>query len=283
MSDEAERSIRRGIAEINARIVAGQATVWSDAVLRDSDRSNLAPDQVDVVTLAFATATAGTAAMMIIPVAGRGVFTRAEEIWLNGVAGIPGPAPNERLGMVDTMIYADDVTEVNGSDYSGAQLLFDIVGGAAIDVDCLSLEGSRHRARTHLAEMEFARFYVHNAFLDEGLPGPVVDVLGRGSRVFLNGANGVILGRGTRDSTARRSWSLAADMHDMQAGLMADANGLRNTIAVAVPVLDGAVLDGLVDWASARPSDLVSDAAAETLRRAIQDGGFTLTDTDYAI
>jgi len=273
----------RTVAEINARIGAGSAIVWTTAELLARTRGGGPGLEVDIVSVAFESNISGTAAMVIVPVAGRGVFTRAESIWLNGVPGVPGPAPNERLGVVDTMIYADQKPERGAPEYTGAELLRDLVSGEEIDVDCVALEGSRHTAKARLRDLEFARFYVYNAFLPADLPAAVVGVMGRGSRVLVNGADAVILGSGTRDGAGARSWSLAADMRDMDAGLMGVGAAPRNMIAIPVPVLDAGVLEGLAGWASHQPASEERERAAGQVRRRIADCRFTLTDTDDAL
>jgi uncharacterized protein (DUF39 family) len=284
----------RTVAAINRRVADGGAVVWTAADLAERRRANVAVDDVDIVTVAFASSLSGTAAMLCVPVAGRGVFTRAETIWLNGVRGHPGPAPNERLGVVDTMIMADEEGDEGGAGYDGAALLLDLLKGKEIAVECLAVEGSRHAATVTLSELEFARLYVYNAFLADTPAAPpttpILAALGRGSRVLLNGAQGLIIGGGSRDSGAARALSLAADMKTMDPALMSgldisDRYGTGHMIGVAVPVLDGDVLDGLIQWSTAAPGagDGSRQAAARQVRDMILGGSFSLTDTDAPI
>ncbi len=94
----------RSIAGINDRIARGDCVVAQLSELGRRQMSEVQRETVDIVTMGFASPIRGTGAMLCVLVAGRGVFTRAEEIRLNGVPGVPGPAPNERLGLVDTMV-----------------------------------------------------------------------------------------------------------------------------------------------------------------------------------
>lgn len=286
------------VAAINRRVEDGGAVVWTAAELAERRRANVsvAVDDVDIVTVAFESALSGTAAMLCVPVAGRGVFTRAETIWLNGVPGHPGPAPNERLGVVDTMIMADEERDKEGAGYDGAALLLDILRGNQIDVQCVAVEGTRHTATVTLPDFEFARLYVYNAFLADTPAAapttPILAALGRGSRILLNGAQGLIIGGGSRDNDGARALSLAADMYTMDPALMsgldiADRNGTGHRIGVAVPVLDGDVLDGLIAWSAALPAAGGGPGSREAAARQVKDmilaGSFSLTDTDVSI
>nr|MDO8062344.1 homocysteine biosynthesis protein [Candidatus Freyrarchaeum guaymaensis] len=93
----------RSIDEINEKIRRGEAVVLTAEELKGMVRKGEAVrlEDVDVVTTATCGLMSGTAAILTVPVAERGAFDRAEEAWLNGVPAIPGPCPNERLGMVD--------------------------------------------------------------------------------------------------------------------------------------------------------------------------------------
>ena len=273
----------RSIAGINGRILAGKSMVTQ--ISRLAQLSTEEKDAVDVVTLAFASPIKGTAAMLCVPVAERGVFTRAEEIRLNGVHGVPGPAPNERLGLVDTMVYSASESDTR-QDYCGAQLFYDLLNSKTIDVDCEALEGSQFTARVMLKDLEFARFYGFNAFVEADLPETVWNALGRGSRILLNSANGIILGTGTRDGVGgRRAWSVAADMCAMDPSVMEGIDtqvehGIGNMIAVAIPVQDRAIINDLEAWNASHISNDATMAAGVLLHQRIGAGDFTLTDTD---
>jgi len=284
----------RSVATINRRVADGDAVVWTAAELAERCNAGVpvALDDVDIVTVAFASSLSGTSAMLCVPVTGRGIFTRAETIRLNGVPGQPGPAPNERLGVVDTMIMADEEGDAGGG-YDGAALLLDILRGNEIRIECVAVEGTRHNATITLPDLEFARLYVYNAFLaDMPPPTPILAALGRGSRVLLNGAQGLIVGGGSRDAEDARALSLAADMYTMDPTLMsgldiADRGGTGHMIGVAVPVRDREILDGLIAWSTA--SRAAGDgldsraAAARRVRDMILAGSFSLTDTDVPI
>ena len=95
----------------------------------------------------------GTMAVMMVPVAEKGSFEKADTIWLNGVPAQPGPCPNERLGVVDHVIngtsHADD-------RYGRGHLFRDLVKGKEIDV-FVEAHGRTYENRVTLDEIDFAR------------------------------------------------------------------------------------------------------------------------------
>src|SRR5665811_274906 len=102
------------IEEINEKIARKEAIILTAAELKSMvrDGQKVTVDDVDVVTTGTFGVMSGTMAVMMVPVAGKCSFERADAIWLNGVPAQPGPCPNERLGVVDLVIngtsHADD-------------------------------------------------------------------------------------------------------------------------------------------------------------------------------
>lgn len=264
------------IPEINARIMAGEATVLTAAEL-----GRETADHADVVTIAFQAPLSGSSAMLVVPVAGRGVFTRAAKIWLNGIQGFPGPAPNERLGLVDTLIFADQKSKDAESKYSGSELLADIVEKKEIKVECISVEGDTYESEFTIEQVQFARMYVYNSFLPTSPSGAHFATIRTGSRVLLNKAQGTVIGSGTRSSPERRSLSLTAEMFDMDSSLLrGDGGGVSNSVALAIPVFDGTVLASLIAWSEEHGG---ANDAAEHLKELIQSKEFLLTDSDMEL
>lgn len=271
------------IEDINDRILSGRAVVRSVSELAGEKLGASTNTKVDVVTFAIFSPISSTAAMLCVKVAERGVFTRAEEISLNDVPGLAGPAPNERLGLVDTMVHADTPAKGNPA-YTGADLIHDLLSDRSIQAKCVALEGSRHDSVVKLKDFEFARFYIYNARVGM-LPDGIVASLGRGSRVLINGANGILLGGGTRDGHQGRSWSLAADMRGMNPEDMVSIGPegkrrLGNMITVALPIGDTWVLNEVQAWHAGRETSEAEQNAADDLRSRICAGAFTITDTD---
>ncbi len=281
-------SRRNGLARINERIRAGEAIVRTlEQLCREKPEAVPHPH---VVALAFTTNIARTAVMLCVPVTGRGVFTRAAEITLNGVPGHPGPAPNERLGVVDALVFAQERVPSERSSYDGAALFLDLLRGNTVEVQCRSVEGTMHRNKIDLASLDFARLYVYNAAIPFGKPFPsgLSDALDAGTQVELNGSRGIVVGPGTRHRSTAPALSLAADLHDMDPELMSGSRGDRplHTIALALAVHDVALLADLVAWAESDAHGALlcpsaRDAAAR-LQAAIQRGSFLLTETGAA-
>jgi uncharacterized protein (DUF39 family) len=290
-SVEALRRAARTVAGINERIGAGRAVVATLDELCGAAGKGGSPRDIDVITLAFNAGFAGTAAMLCVPVAGRGVFTRAARISLNGIAGVPGPAPNERLGVVDTLIFAEHRAAGGGSEYDGATLVLDLLRGKPVRVECVSLEGTRHERDVDLSQMEFARLYAYSVAVPS-VPekrGGFLGSIGRGARILLNGADGIVIGGGSRDLADAPALSLAADLNGMDFSLMpkSDDGTPQHTVALAVPVLDASMPAALADWArSAMRREALSRSALEASARLaarIREGQFLLTGSDLPL
>lgn len=252
----------KSLTYINNKILNGQAVVLTGEEFIDEIRKGRTINSldIDVITIACQATISGTAAMLSVPVAERGVFTRAKKIWLNGILGFPGPAPNERLGLVDTLIFADQP----GSDpqvyYDGARLLLDIINRKEIQVECLSVEGDTYRNSFTLDDLEFARIYIYNFFLEpfgaekpSHSPGQYLRMVRVGSKIILNKASGIVIGCGTHSTPERKALSLAADMFEMDPKLMAGLGNrtgisITNTLALGVPVTNKSMLDKLVTY-----------------------------------
>lgn len=275
----------KDIALINARIEAGQAKVVTAAELG----RNTSQD-VDVVTIAYQAPISGSSAMLVVPVAERGVFTRAEKIWLNGIQGFPGPAPNERLGLVDTLVFADQESKDPESTFSGSDLLLELIEGKKIEVECLSVEGDTYRSEFTIGQLQFARMYVYDSPLPASGSVALFGTIRAGSRVLLNKAQGTVIGRGTRSSPERPSLSLTAEMFDMDSALLGGSGDLCNSVALAVPVLDQAMLASLFGWWQGQFSAAQGAGAksaqielAEHLMELIMAQEFLLTDSDMKL
>ena len=112
---------RRTVAEINAKIERGEAVVMTAEELCNSVRNgaDVGFEDVDVVTSATCGVMSGTFAGLSFKVAERDGFERAAKVFLNGVPAFVGPCPNERLGIVDVIVYG---TARRDEKYGGVQL-----------------------------------------------------------------------------------------------------------------------------------------------------------------
>lgn len=252
----------RSISEINGKIQAGTALVHTEMELRNLMESgqNLMALGIDVITMAFHSSIARTAAMLLVPVTGRGVFTRAEKISLNGVPGYPGPAPNERLGVVDTLVFADQVCDVAGDNHRAAKLFSDLLNNVEIGVECLSVEGDTYKSSFSMKSLQFARMVTYNTSIplsrihnggDAHGTNEHLRTIRVGSKVLLNKAPGIVIGCGTRGPAT--TLSLSADMFDMDPKCLEEISGesgppMAQSVALTVPVLNEAVLEGVTSY-----------------------------------
>jgi len=290
----------KSIAEINEKVKDGSVIAFTEAEFMQqmTTGASLNLADIDVVTTAFCSETSGTAAMVGVPVAKRGVFTRAKKLWLNGVLGYPGPAPNERLGLVEGLFFATQMSN-NGKDkYTGAALIRDIIMRKEIEVECLSEEGDTYRTTFTLDQADFARLYVYNCFFRTLASKSNLYVMDRhlktikiGSKVLLNKSPGIVIGSGTRSTVENRSLSLAADMFDMNINGINGAESthcasLKNSVALAIPILTDGILDDLKGCLGAtrlpfREEEIrVEKNMAEHLKQLIEKGEFLLSASD---
>ena len=259
------------IADINARLARGEAIVMTAQEFKAGIRRGkvYGLEDVDVVTTATHGIMSGTAAAFSIPVAERGVFGRAKEAWINGVPGFPGPAPNERLGYVDMMIYGTAPSLEDPDRYGGGHLFRDLVERREVAIEVLTDTGHRLKRRFTIDDLAFARMYnFRNAFRsymafgnfksdlpiktifsfqpmrrDSGITAvgagelnpiqndPDLRTIGVGSAAFVNNAPGIVVGGGTFSYGERTNLSIVADMFDMEPKYM---GGIRTSEGVEV-------------------------------------------------
>ena len=268
------------IEEINRKIKDRIAIVMTAKELCDLVRSgeSISVDDVDVVTTATRGVMSGTLAILSIPIADPGVFSRAEQVFLNGVPAHVGPCPNEHIGIVDLIIHG---TAQRDGRYGGGHLFHDLIRGREIDVAVRTPEKEIIRTLS-IDSIPYARMLTtrsayrnYSAFVNPGGRAPSIfsvadfgggcreavfsgcgelnplekdhGTIGTGTRVLMNGAIGYVIGEGTRSTPARRNLSLTADMHRMNMsyiGGFATSAGtdVINSIAVPIPILDAEIL-----------------------------------------
>lgn len=237
----------RSIEEINTKITAGEITVCTASEFCNMVRAHEDVTEVDVVTCGTKGIMSGTYATLSFRATAPNVFEMAKMAWLNDVQATVGPCPNERLGLLDLMVYG---TAVSRSDtkYGGGHLFRDIVRGNDIDFDVLTSTGLHIQGQTSLEDMQFARlsatrnvFKNYNAFVNPNdtcvksifsvtcLEGPYkeasfsgcgelnplekdpqLETIGVGTKALFNGAVGFVTGTGTRSTPRCRTFQ---DMH----------------------------------------------------------------------
>lgn len=276
----------RSIEEINRKIEDGEATILTaeevSQLVRDGEEPKA--EDVDIVTTGTCGIMSGTAAIFHIPVAEAGAFKKAKNVLLNGVPGFPGPCPNEWLGSVDMIVYGTSHS-IRESRYGGGFLFKDIVSGKDIEVEVESTDDEKLRSTVNISDMGTAQmigtrlaFKNYNSFVNPtdkpvssifhaiDLEGPFkgftfsgcgelnplqndpyMKTICAGSKVLLNGAEGYVIGRGTRSSDEKPNMMITADMKGMDphylGGFKTGAGPeVFDSVAAAIPVLDDAIL-----------------------------------------
>ncbi len=171
------------IAEINRKIKDHDVTVLTAKELCDTIRSgkSVSVEDVDVVTTATRGIMSGTLAILSFPVADPGVFSRAEQVFLNGVPANAGPCPNEHLGIIDLVVHG---TAERDARYGGGHLFHDLIRGAGIEVavkasgtgtDTDTETGAEITTTINIDDIPFARMLTtrsayrnYNAFVNPG-------------------------------------------------------------------------------------------------------------------
>jgi putative methanogenesis marker 16 metalloprotein len=237
--------------------------------------------EVDVVTCGTCGVMSGTYAVLSVQVVEPGSFTRAESIRLNGVPGIPGPCPNERLGLVDCIMMG---TAHANSRYGGGDLFQDIIADRVIDIE-VQADGKTWSTSISGFDISHARLFTtrsgfrnYSAMTNRGsspvetifsaLPlagdctqvtvsgcgeinplenDPTLRFLTPGSQVMINGAAGYLIGTGTRSSPVRPNIAVHGEMTEMDplfcGGFITSAGPeCLTSIGTAIPLVDEAAV-----------------------------------------
>lgn len=273
-----EVSKQKSLDLINEKLQKGTAVVMTAHEFKDSVRKGkvYSLKDIDVVTTATMGVMSGTSAVLNVPVTEPGVFRRAEKIFLNGVPGFPGPAPNERLGEVDCVVYGT-VHSIHDHRYGGGHLFYDLVKRCPVKVEVHSDDGRIFTNIVNLDQMGFARIYSfrncfknYNSFTNVKTnafytsifsfrpmePNWGLTVVGSGevnplendpkfrfikpgTRILVNNAPGVIIGTGTRSTPIKPTLSVVADMYQMDPEYMGGfitSAGSEVVTSIAVPI-----------------------------------------------
>jgi L-aspartate semialdehyde sulfurtransferase len=272
----------RSIEEINHKIKKGNATVLTAEEVSILVREGNTPkaEDVDVVTTGTCGIMSGTAAILHVPVTNPGSFKKAKNILLNGVPGFPGPCPNEWLGSVDMIVYGT-AHSIYDHNYGGGFLFKDLVAGKEIEVEMESTDGEIIKSKTNIDEIGTAQmigtrmaFKNYNSFtnpskelvssifhaidMDGPFNGlsvsgcgqlnplqndPLMKTICSGSKVLLNGSEGLVIGQGTRSSDEKPNLMITADMTKMDphylGGFKTGAGPeIFDSVAAAIPILN---------------------------------------------
>lgn len=277
----------RSIREIEERILKGKAVVLTaqEVAQAVAEGSPLSIDDVDVVTTATRAVMSGTYAVLSFKVSEPDSFLRARSATINGVPAMVGPCPNERLGVLDLVVFG---TAHRDAKYGGGNLFRDLVARKDVMVEFETKEGRTLSREIMLDDIPFARlfgtrhcFKNYSAFVNPGSDpvytifhaagfnpscngatfsgcgilsplknDPLMETIGIGTRILMNGADGFVIGTGTRSTQARPNLSGFADMRMMipeyMGGFITSAGPECVTSwAIPVPVVSQPVLDAV--------------------------------------
>lgn len=277
----------RTYSEILEKVVSKEAVVMTveevSRLVESGEKSRLC--EVDVVTTATRAVMSGTYAILSFPFSCPGSFLRARKAWVNGVAAQVGPCPNENLGVLDLVVFGTAHSSTR-PDYGGGHLFRDLVEAKTVLVDIETDCGSSLQAEIGLEDMPYARlfgsrhtFKNYSAFVNAGSEvvntifhsrgfapfcseatfsgcgilsplknDPLLESIGVGSRVLINGAEGFVSGTGTRSSRERPNLSGFADMHEMDpeymGGFVTSAGPeCVCSWAVPIPIISKSILE----------------------------------------
>ncbi len=280
----------RSISQINQKIENGEANIYTAEEFKKLLKEGNAPsfDEVDVVTTGTCGVMSGTAAILNFVVSGPGEFIRAEEVFLNGVPAHAGPCPNEWLGSIDVILHGT-THSIQDHNYGGGFVLKELLEGKPIDVRVESAEGKTIENTitiddigrgqiigTRMAFKNYTAFVnsydepIKSIFsaipLEGNLSGLTFsgcgdlnplqndiphNVIKAGTRFLFNGAEGLILGDGTRSSAEKPNLMLAADYKEMDpyylGGYKTGQGGeVYDTVAIPIPVLNEEIYNNLL-------------------------------------
>ncbi len=280
----------RTIEEINQKIQDGDVKVYSALDFKEAIKNDEAPsfEEVDIVTCGTCGVMSGTSAIFNIIVDEPGSFKKAKRIFLNGIEAQVGPCPNEWLGSVDCILNGTAHSkDIEG--YGGGFLLNDLLKGREIDIEVESIDGKTIKSTTTLDEIVTAQmigtrnaFKNYTAFVNPGNDpvnsifyakemetgfdkisfsgcgdinplqnDPNRKVITQGTKILLNGAEGLVLGLGTRASEAKPNLMLSANIKEMDSHYVGGyKTGLGpeiyDSVAIPIPVLTEEIYNNLL-------------------------------------
>ena len=281
---------KRTITQINEKIEKGEANIFTAEEFKKLIKNDEAPkfEEVDVVTCGTCGVMSGTAAILNFIVSPPGEFIRAKEVYLNGIPAYAGPCPNEWLGSVDVILHGT-THSVDDPNYGGGFLLKEILNGNEIDVKLESVDGktitntitiddigrgqiigTRMAFKNYTAFVNSYKNPIKSIFsaipLEGNLSGLTFsgcgdlnplqndlphNVIKQGCKFLLNGAEGYILGDGTRSSDEKPNLMLTADLKQMDSyyigGFKTGQGGeVYDTVAIPMPVLNEEIYNNLL-------------------------------------
>lgn len=307
---------KRTIEQINQKIEDSEANIYTAEEFKKLIKKGDTPsfEDVDVVTTGTCGVMSGTAAILNFIVSEPGEFIKASEVYLNGIPAYAGPCPNEWLGSVDVILHGT-VHSIYDENYGGGFLLKELLERKEIDVRVESADGKTIENKITIdditrgqiigARMAFKNYTaftnpnkeaISSIFAATPLEGNLSgltfsgcgdlnplqndiphNVINEGAKVLINGAQGYVLGDGTRSSAEKPNLMLSADLTKMDpyyiGGFKTGQGGeIYDTVAIPIPVLTEEIYNNL----------LVTDDMVDIPVADIKGRHLPLDNTNYA-
>ncbi|WP_400260053.1 methanogenesis marker 16 metalloprotein [Candidatus Methanomassiliicoccus intestinalis] len=268
----------RTFKEIKEKLANGDAVVMTAQEIKSCTMAEAS--KADVVTTGTRGLMSGTYAVFSIPLK-HSKFSRAVSLKLNDVPAHPGPCPNENLNLIEAIVLGTS----SSNNYGAGMLFRDMLEGKTIHVEAVSKEGNiisddvlfedipyaklmatrnafrNYSAMTNPHDYEistifnahkFATNYQEITFSGCGSLNPLqndphLKTIGIGTKVLINGAEGFVMGTGTRATAQAPNLTVCADMKGMNpeylGGFLTSA-GPECIVswAVPIPILDETIL-----------------------------------------
>ena len=281
---------KRTIEDINKKIASEDCNIYTAEEFKKLIEDDDAPsfDEVDVITTGTCGVMSGTAAIFNIIAAEQGSFMRAKNIYLNDVPGNVGPCPNEWLGSVDLILNGTSKS-INNPNYGGGFLFKDILEGKDIDVKVETIDGDIVESTTNISDISKAQIIgsrmafmnytaltnpstnpVSSIFSAIPLEGPFSgltfsgcgsvnplqndmnqNIIKFGCKILLNGAEGMVIGNGTRSAPEKPNLMLTGDLKEMDSQYIggfktAEGGEVYDTGAIPIPVLNEDIYNNIL-------------------------------------
>jgi uncharacterized protein (DUF39 family)/CBS domain-containing protein len=245
----------------------------------ESSGVQVAYKEVDVVTTGTFGAMCSSGAIINLGHADPPI--KIQNAWLNDV---PVPHPG---AAVDLYIGATIGSETKSFEYGGAHVIEDLIRGKEVELrataygtDCYP----RTRIETTLTKEDLNQFYLLNFRngLNPLTNDPDYETIGLGTRIFLGGGQGYVIGEGTQHNPKNRlgTISVRGDAKKMSPEFIRGASftnygtSLYVGIGIPIPLLN----EGMAEKASIRDEEVVTDIVDYGIPR--RDKG-AIRDTNY--
>ncbi len=255
----ADSKVGKTFEQIREKIDRGDVVILTAQEICDRVRNGEIPTlhDIDVVTTATSALMSGTFAVLSFKVSEPDTFTKAAKVWINSVPAQVGPCPNERIGILDLIVFGTEQS-VSDSEYGAGDLFRDLVARKKVKVKIETDEGqnltcfttlkqiphamlhaSRNAFKNYLAFVNPGKASMSTIFHSDKMKGnyeemtfcgcgelnplkndPELKTIGMGTKVLINGAQGFVTGPGTRSSADHPNLSGVADMHQMKPEFM---------------------------------------------------------------